>query len=245
MRRYFAYLETGAYELCMAHALELPGCFVRAAGRDEALRRLPGEIRAYYAWLHRHGDPVPTDESIHIEIAEETTATGPFNPGDAAALFSPDKQPVTIDDAEIFFHRMAYSRQDLLAPACNLSREVLEWKPNPESFNIQRILRHIGNAEEWYVSRIVATESLPPEWEHDEDLPILVFLEMERRTALEHLRQLDEKERTEVFYPTQWTDHPEEAWTARKVLRRFLEHEREHTAQIQEILDQWVNRGTA
>jgi hypothetical protein len=68
---------------------------------------------------------------------------------------------------------------------------------------------------------------------------------MERRTAVERLRLLDENERMGVFYPREWTDHPEEAWTARKMLRRFLEHEREHTAQIQEILNQWINKDKA
>jgi hypothetical protein len=62
---------------------------------------------------------------------------------------------------------------------------------------------------------------------------------MERRTAVERLRQLARTERTKVFYPTRWTDHPEEPWTARKVLRRFLEHELEHTMQAQEILLDW------
>jgi uncharacterized damage-inducible protein DinB len=146
---------------------------------------------------------------------------------------------------EVCFRLMGYSRQDLLALVGQLSEEVLEWKPDPESFSILRILRHIGNAEEWYVSRIVAPETLPPEWENDENMPIFAFLEMERRTAIERLRQLNRRECAGEFYPTQWTDHPEEAWTARKALRRFLEHEREHTAQIQEILDEWMGRNKA
>ena len=35
---------------------------------------------------------------------------------------------------------------------------------------------------------------------------------------------------------TRWTDHPSEPWTARKALRHLLEHEREHTAHIVEVL---------
>jgi len=62
------------------------------------------------------------------------------------------------------------------------------------------------------------------------------FLEMERRTAVARLRQLTEEERSGVFYLTHWTEHPEEPWTARKALRRFLEHERGHTAQARKIL---------
>ncbi len=31
---------------------------------------------------------------------------------------------------------------------------------------------HIGNAEEWYVSRLVPAETLPAEWAHDDTMPI-------------------------------------------------------------------------
>jgi hypothetical protein len=103
-------------------------------------------------------------------------------------------------------------------------------------------LRHIGNAEEWYVSRIVPADTLSPEWEHDEELPLFEFLAMERRTAVERLRRLTDAERSEVFYPQGWTDHPDEPWTGRKVFRRFLEHELEHTGQVREILTAWRAR---
>jgi len=118
----------------------------------------------------------------------------------------------------------------------NLSDEILDWKASQASMSIREILRHIGNAEEWYVSRLVNPETLPPEWEHDKDLAILEFLEMERRTALDRLRRLTDRELADVFYPTHWTNHPDEPWTARKALRRFLEHEREHTAHARETL---------
>jgi ubiquinone/menaquinone biosynthesis C-methylase UbiE len=126
--------------------------------------------------------------------------------------------------------------------ARDLPKAILDWQPEAESFSIRRLLRHIGNAEEWYVSRIVQTETLPSEWKDDENMPILDFLEMERRTAIARLCQLTEAERSNVFYPQQWTQHPEEPWTARKAFRRFLEHEREHTDQIRRILELYHNK---
>jgi len=237
MTRYPIYLEIADDGRCMAHVLGLPGCIVRAPSRDEALRRMPDAIRDYHAWLRRHDESAPPEEeSIEIEITDESTGFGPFDPGDAAALFLPDHEPVTHEEMEHHFHLMVHARADLLALVQDLPDEVLDWQPDPQSFSIRRLLRHVGNAEEWYVSRLVPPETLPPEWEHDEELPIFEFLEMERRTTLARLRQLTEGERSGVFYPTHWTQHPEEPWTARKVLRRFLEHEREHTAQVQEIL---------
>lgn len=239
MSRLAVYLEIDDGGRCMAHVPELPGCFVRASSRDRALALMSAAIRIYYAWLHRHGEPsLPEEATAEIKIAGEVGGVGPFDPGSAAALFPPGQGEITPGEIEYCFRLMTHSRADLLALVCGLPDEVLDWQQEGV-FSVRRLLRHVGDAEEWYVSRIVPPETLPPEWEHDENLPIFEFLEMERRTAVERLQQLTRTERTKVFYPTCWTDHPEEPWTARKVLRRFLEHEREHTVQAQDILLAW------
>lgn len=228
----------------MAHVLDLAGCCVRATSRDEAIRRLPEAIREYHAWLQAHGagGGLP-DAEIKIEVAEEIHGVGPFDPGDAAGLFIPDRILVTTAEMGDYFRLMAYSRSDLLRLVNNLSDSVLDRQPDIESFSIRHILRHIGNAEEWYVSRLQPPEKLPHEWNGDDQLPIFDFLDMERRTALECLRKLTKEQHSQIFYPTQWTEHPEEPWTLRKVLRRFVEHEREHTAQIDDLLTSIPRQG--
>ena len=243
MIRYSVYLEIHPDGRTMAHILALPGCISRAAAREEALRRLPGAVREYHAWLRRHGEPaLPLDEPFDLEISDESTGYGPFDPGNAAVLFPPDLAPVSADEVECFTRLMGHARADLLALVSDLPDEILDWQPDPQSLTLRRVLRHVGNAEEWYVSRIVPAEALPPAWEHDEALPIFEFLVMERRTAIERLAALSDAERSQLFYPQRWTDHPDEPWTAAKVLRRFLEHEREHTGQVREILAAWRER---
>ncbi len=240
MTRYLVHLEIADDGLCLAHVLDWPGCIVHAPhGQDEALRRLPAAIRDYHTWLRQHGEPAPPDdEPITVTVVGES-AGGPFDPGDAAALLPTDREPVTASDLEGYFRLMAHTRADLLALVRDLPDDVLDWQPDPLSFSIRRVLRHVGNAEEWYVSRLVPPDTLPPAWEHDEDMPIWEFLDMERRTAVARLRELTEAERAGVFTPTHWTRHPDEPWTARKALRRFVEHEREHTGQVREILAAW------
>ncbi len=240
MTQHPVYLEIADDGRCLAHVLDRPGCIVHAAqGRDEALRRLPDAIRDYHAWLRQHGEPAPPDdEPITVAVAGESVS-GPFDPGDTAALLPTDREPVTAQDLEGYFRLMAHARADLLALVRDLPDDALDWQPAPQSFSIRRILRHVGNAEEWYVSRLVPPDTLPPEWEHDEDLPIGAFLDMERRTAIARLRELIEAERSGVLTPTHWTRHPDEPWTARKALRRFVEHEREHTGQVRDILAAW------
>jgi predicted RNase H-like HicB family nuclease/uncharacterized damage-inducible protein DinB len=237
MARYEAYVEMADDGLCLVHVPALPGCIARAPTRDEAWRQLPQAIRAYYTWLRRHDEPAPDDDDpIQINLAAEYIGTGPFDPGDAAALLPPDREPLTREEMERHFRLMGHARADLQALAQHLTADLLDWQPAPGSFTIRRLLRHVGNAEEWYVSRLVPQDTLPPEWRDDEDLPIFEFLAMERRTAIARLRRLTGDERSGVFHPTIWTVHPDEAWTARKALRRALEHEREHTAQVREIL---------
>jgi hypothetical protein len=54
--------------------------------------------------------------------------------------------------------------------------------------------------------------------------------------VLARLRRLTDAERAAVVVPTAWAHTPGEPWTAHKALRRLLEHEREHTAHIREVL---------
>jgi uncharacterized damage-inducible protein DinB len=181
---------------------------------------------------------------MEIDVAGESTGFGPFSPGDAAALLPPDLELLAPEEEERHFRLMAHARADLLAlvhasptgAGPSLPDDLLDWQPDPESWSLRRVLRHVGDAEEWYVSRLVSPETLPAEWEHDQELPLFEFLEMERCTAIARLQQLTPDERSRVSYPAQWTDHPDEPWTTRKVLRRFLEHEREHTGQARDIL---------
>ncbi|MCX6028835.1 MAG: type II toxin-antitoxin system HicB family antitoxin [Chloroflexi bacterium] len=255
---YSVYLESHPDGRTMAHVPMLPGCMCRKTNRDATLACLPDAIRGHHDWLRRHGKPTPADEPVEYVIAGESAGYGPFDPRNAAALFPPDLAPVTPDEMERCFRLMAHGRADLLALVADpspgselalsavkgqvLPDDILDWQPDPTAWPLRRVLRHIGNAEEWYVSRLVPADTLPPEWKHDEEMPLFDFLAMERRTAIERLRQLTEAERAQVFYPEGWTDHPDEPWTAAKVLRRFLEHELEHTGQVREILAAWRAR---
>jgi predicted RNase H-like HicB family nuclease len=231
------YLEIGAEGECLAHVLELPGCVLRTASEETAQARLPATIHDHLAWLRRHGEVVDDPpEPITIQIRDTSHGFGPFRRGDRAALFPPDHRPLSRAELEHHLRLATHTRADLLASLTSVEDEVLDWQPTPDEMSVRAILRHVGNTEQWYVSRLVPPETLPPEWADDDQLPLFPFLDMERRTALERLRRLTDDELAATFYPTHWTDHPHEPWTARKALRRLLEHEREHTAHIAQVL---------
>ena len=234
--RYQVYIE-GRGTHRMGHILALPGCCARGRTRAEVLRSLPGAVREHGEWLDRHGEgPGEEGTEVSFDVAEDVVGTGPFNPGDAAALFSVERSPVSPGEIEDCLRLMSYSRSDLLELAGSLPDKVLDWCQSRTEFSLRIVLRHIGNAEQWYISRLFEPDQLPQEWAADRTLPVFEFLDLERRGCIGCLRRLDERQRCEVFRPTHYTDHPEEEWTARKVLRRFVEHEREHTRQARAIL---------
>lgn len=241
MSTFQIYLEIGAEGECLAHVLDLPGCVLRGESLAEALEGMPSEIRNYMAWLKRHGEVVNEIETLELRVVETNQGFGPFRRGDRAALFSPDLLPPTMDEIEgLYFKRAGYARQDLFEITKDLPEQILDWRQKTGAMTVREILRHIGNAEQWYVSRLVPAGSLPQEWAHDADLPIIEFLEMERRTALKRLRRLSEEEISAITRPAHWTKHPDEPWTARKVLRRMVEHELEHVAHIRKILENYT-----
>ncbi len=230
-------IEISDEEVVMGHIPSLPGCHARGSATEEAVLHLAAAVRDYHVWLADHGEAVVMPDETSIQITEVIEGTGPHHPGNRSALFRADSTAMTLVEMESsYLPRAEYMRADLLALVTELSDSALDWQPAEEAMSIRRILRHIGNSEEWYVSRIVAPASLPPQWENDADMPLFDFLAMERETAFARLRSLSSEELTRVTTPTHFTSNPGEQWTARKALRRLLEHEREHLAHIREVL---------
>lgn len=228
------------------HVLELPGCFVRAKTQAEAIEFAEQVVLSYLADLKRHEPATVLPEKIELAIDEiDDRSDGGFDPGDSAALFTVEYEPAVEALVERTFKLASYNRQDLLELTQGLSEAALHWQADEHSFSIARIMRHIGSAEQWYYSRLVELDRLRAEWEDDDQLALPEFLKMSRRTVEADLRALHAQGDPGLKYPEHFTtntfrpDRQPEAWTLRKVLRRLLEHEREHIAQIRDVLAGW------
>ena len=127
---------------------------------------------------------------------------------------------------------MACARVELLGITNDLPGEVLEWQPAPGEWSIEGVLRHVAAAERWYLTRILNSSTLT----HFKPLKsIWARLDAVRALALERLAELSEAELSAVV-----ADKSGELWSARKVFRRCLEHEREHTDHISKVLEQYA-----
>jgi predicted RNase H-like HicB family nuclease len=222
--RYTVYLEVQSDGATMAHIPALPGCVSSGATQEVALARTPDAIRAYYDWLNHHGQPPPDGvEPIEIEVGG-VISDPDGHLGDEAGLLPSDSAPLTEGEVAHLLQLLAYSRRDLLEQVTGLTREVLNWQPKSNegdpTWCIDDILEHLARAERVYTTRLSGN--------------VFDLLQDARRDAIERISRLTEIERGQI------TQHQGEYWTARKVFRRLLEHEREHLSHVNQVLNQYT-----
>ncbi|MFQ6016336.1 MAG: DinB family protein, partial [Anaerolineae bacterium] len=225
--RYPVYLQSVHSGRTMAHVLDLPGCMAQGGTPEEALKRVPAAIAEVLDWLRRYGEAAPPeDEPIAVEVAEHNVST--VREEGTIGFFDVERLPVTDEDIATFLRLINYSRRELLSLAEDLPTEALTWQPDEKSWSIERILRHVASAEHWYLTRLFGTGVLPrlkptrTVWDR---------LQAVRALAVERLSNLSDEDRRKVVVRNS------ERWSARKVMRRFLEHEREHMGHIREVLE--------
>ncbi len=231
-----------------AHVVELPGCFTRGETREEVLGALPNAIADHIAFLGARGHPV--DATLDFGLVEEIHGIPELGEaGGAVALFSSDGEPVGEEEFNHFLDLMRWNREELLGIVEHLSEEERNARPLPDKWTIEETLRHVANAEEWYVSRLGAgiqgeyegfVRGMNPEERWGS---IIERLEATRRGCVHSLEYAFGRGAEGVFTRAAYTRHPEERWTFRKVLRRFVEHEREHIGTIKRVADALARRG--
>lgn len=229
-----------------AHVAELPGCFTRADTRDGALAALPETIRLHLSFLEDHGNR-PELRSQGFSVVEEVEGIPELGEsGGAVALFESDLRPVEPSELRGFLDLMRWNREELVEAVEPLTEEERAAEPIPGKRSIDRTLRHIANAEEWYVSRLGAkAEMMYIDFSGNLKKGRRKFQPLERLTivrkgASSTLEAVFPDQTKGTFRRRAYTSHPEELWTFRKVLRRFVEHEREHIATMRKLLDALV-----
>jgi len=121
---------------------------------------------------------------------------------------------------------MGWNREELLAKVAHLPTEVLDGRPTGSARSLRQLLNHITGAELWYLDRI--KPNVPEFKTFPEDT--FAKLSSIRDFIVTKLLNLSQEELSQVAAK----DHEE--WTARKVLRRLLEHEREHLLLLDNFL---------
>ena len=219
----------------IAWALEHPGCFAYGINADGAILNLETALSKYAGWILRHETQTWlsfSDSEIEMVVngdwtvyyinddLDKTTEADGYN---VDSFFPYDWKPLTTIEIRRGLEMLTWSRDDLLKTVQGLSPEKLDATYPGERWSINGILGHVGGAEWWYLDRLGLTfprEQLPEEPR--------MRLEKVRKQFTSALFKLDEVK--------QVIGVDGEFWSPRKLLRRALWHERDHTEHIRKLL---------
>lgn len=209
-------------------ALDLPACFSSAPTRTAALANMPRCLEEYFAWLQSHDGSLPAvEEKVAVEVVETHAAfVSEESPGRVInAFFEADRRPLTYWDVEVALRLLRWTRHDLLDILQITQPEELERPIEGEiGGSIGGIVRHIAGAENWYLSHLGLGLD-------KKLLPVDVF------RALETVRLNTQARLLELIGDGRVVSgRGGELWSARKVVRRALWHERDHTQHIRRLL---------
>ena len=202
----------------IAHVPDLPGCFTSDPDREVATKAVPSAVEAYLSWCRRHGLRV-SGLSAPMIVAEVIRAWMYEDGVEVSAFFASDRPSLMIEEAEEQQRLLAATRKDLLQSAEGLGEAQLGLGLAGERWPIVGILKHVANSELWYLDRLGLAF---PRGELPEDP--FERLERVRAHLLSQIPTLVARQGVVTLAG--------ETWSARKVLRRVLWHERDHAAHI-------------
>jgi predicted RNase H-like HicB family nuclease/uncharacterized damage-inducible protein DinB len=234
MTEYKLYLESGPRQRkTMVHVLDLLGCIAQGPTTEAALEATPDAIRAYLHFLRRHGEAVKPESKFTTAVAAHVTQGVWLGYGDPTPGFAPDFRPLSADDYSLYLRRLTWLRDDLLEVVRDVPRKQMLAEPKSGGRSIYHILEHAAESECVYLRYLVGkveglSDAMRAVTASPDNLPI----------ALSRLWQIS-KSRLEILTAAerkQWIKHGQVTWTARRALRRSLEHDWEHWLELSDRL---------
>jgi predicted RNase H-like HicB family nuclease/uncharacterized damage-inducible protein DinB len=231
---YALYLESDPRrQKAMAHVLGLLGCIAKGPTPEVALAATSDAITAYLRFAARHGEKAEAHPQVALRVVEHITVGQRLGSGDPALLFGPDRAPLSEADAVQYLQRLEWSRAELVALLRPLSTQELAAQP-ARGRSIRAMMEHLVEMEHFYVCALGRVAGLPAPGciVQQREGPLLAWMAHVRERELARLRALSPAERERPV--VRWG----QTWTARKVLRRMLEHEWEHLVELADRLGQ-------
>lgn len=230
--RFDLYLETGPrHRKTMVHVLALPGCVAMGATTEAAIENARSAIRERLDFLGRHGEALIDPEPIELVVAEEDT-TGSWL-GFGVALFGPDREPISTDELRRQVTWLGWSREELTSAARALPGE-LTTNPAGGGRAVIVILHHVAGAERAYLNSVLGPlpglNAALTAAEQAGNEPWDAFAQA-RAMVLERLTAMTDAERALVV------QRGGQVRSTRRMLRRMLEHEWEHTLEVRARLE--------
>ncbi len=206
---------------------DLIGCFSSGRSEEEAVAKSERRVRDYFEWLgKKDGNPAAFEESIQVTIAERFRRVP--RPGDPSrfllAFYEDDARPLRAWDLDIALRLLEWSRQDLLRLVGSILPDSLTRQENDPNWNtLDGLMGHLWETENTILGAMGSALEL-------------TAMPSDGVGRLQAVRA-----RLQMMLP-QWAESEierevmGEKWSPRKVLRRALWHEREHTRQLEKLI---------
>jgi predicted RNase H-like HicB family nuclease len=231
MTTYDLYLESGPRRRkTMVHVPALLGCVAVGSTTEEALAAAPAAIEAFRRFMQRHGESVDAEAPFEVRVAEHITTGDWLGNGSPYIVFGPDLEPPTDAEIETYLGRFAAMREELAAWAAGQSDEALHVRPEAGGRAARAVLLHImGAPVGGYLSSALGSapgfSRLHCAAERG-DIPLPEALRRVAVMAAERVHAATPEERAAV------RELPAGIRTLKKALRRMLEHDWEHLAEL-------------
>lgn len=196
----------------LLYAVEPVGAYARGESLDAALKKLPGEVAAYYKW---HGQAVPDD--LKIAVAGEKASTLTIRDADSDVLLPSETSPLTADEYKALKALALKSAKDFLALYESIPDKDAAAAPLRQSFygpvprTAREMYEHTKNVNAYYFGELGV--------EADNDGTIYEC----RQRGFAALESQPDFLSNAIHHGSYNED-----WTLRKVLRRFIWHDRIH-----------------
>ncbi|MCX6056346.1 MAG: DinB family protein [Chloroflexi bacterium] len=226
-------LENGFSGRSIAWVLEHPGCFAYGKEGSEAIVRVPQALISYQSWLQDHSEnswlaslgdfDVRLEEVFQCYSINDQFDLDPKG-HEVNSFFRYDWKPLSLTEVERGSQLLEWSRIDLLEMIHPLSKEQMEHSFSGERWTIHGILDHVASGEQWYLNRL----GIFGIKNDQNDSNIIEKLDTSRQFFYEGIQNFEGNRKV--------CGADGELWSARKVLRRALWHERDHYQHIQRLM---------
>jgi predicted RNase H-like HicB family nuclease len=214
----------------MVHVLDLLGCVANGPTTEAALETAPGEIHRFLRFLRSHGEDVDPEAQFATKIATHVTEGSWIGYGDPAPGFSPDFDPLTRGELTLHLEHLRWIGDELSGIARRLTPDQSVSEPE-KGRPLGEILRHIATAEPEYVRTAGAGKPAGAKEliKTIEEAPEVIADTLPRlwRMLIAQFAGIPDEELNKV------TQRGERPYTARRGLRRALEHPWEHLRELE------------
>jgi predicted RNase H-like HicB family nuclease/uncharacterized damage-inducible protein DinB len=229
MMEYALYLESGPKQRkTMVHVFQLLGCVATGPTTEAALEATPDAIRGYLRFLKRHGERVDPEAPVNTRIAEHIAETAIFiGQGSPYITFGPDLEPVSPREIETFLARFQWMREELASWVETQSDKQLDAKPQGGR-SARAIVLHVMSVGGYLSAALGGAPGFGTVQAKAErgEISLAEGLRTIAALAAERVRAATPEQRRAVL------QRPKDVRTLRKALRRTLEHDWEHLAEL-------------